>query len=95
MRWRPRLHNVTDHLMSADELCSRLGVTREQLAKMFMSAGDVTALWNISPQRLDQLTTREGGPVPIAVTRGGKIYLTGDIHRYAQQNGRPLPAQGT
>lgn len=90
MRWPFRLSSV-DHLMGSDELCERLGIDRQQLGAMFMSTGDVTDLWGISSERLTQVTAERGEPQPIAVTKGGKIYLRGDVLRAAAAQKRPLP----
>lgn len=77
--------------MGADELCERLGIDRDTLGRMFMSTGDVLALWGISLTRFTQIVAEDGEPQPVAVTKGGKIYLVGDIQRYAKAHNRPLP----
>lgn len=90
MRWPFRL-SVVDHLPGADELCRRLGIDRDTLARMFMSTGDITDLWGISAQRLDQIIARDGAPEAVARVRGGKLFMTGDVQDYAKAHNRPLP----
>jgi hypothetical protein len=82
---------VSNRYLSVDDVCSRLEVTREQLAAMFMSHGEAAAALQVSTQRLDQLTARDGEPTPVATTKAGKIYLVGDIRRYAEARGRAIP----
>jgi hypothetical protein len=77
--------------MGADEMCRRLGIDRDTLARMFMSTGDITDLWSISAQRLDQLIARDGAPQAVARVRGGKLFMTGDVQRYAVEHDRPVP----
>ena len=77
--------------LTVDDVCARLGITREQLAQMFMSHGEVADALRMSRQRLDEITGRDGDPRPVATTRAGKIYLVGDLRRYAAEKGRTLP----
>lgn len=66
-------------------------VTRDAFPEV-MGAAEIGRLLGVSRQRVQQLVKTDGFPAPVAVLDMGKVWLAGDIRRWAKAHGRDLTA---
>lgn len=56
----------------------------------FVGSAEIGRLFDVSSQRVHQLTTREDFPEPVAVLRMGKVWRAEDVRMWAKATGRTL-----
>ena len=56
----------------------------------FVGSGELEDLFNVSRQRVYQLTSRKDFPAPALTLKMGKLWRTADVVKWAEERGRDI-----
>lgn len=60
------------------------------LVEDWVGSAEIAAMFNVSRQRVYQLTSRRDFPEPMVRLKAGAVWVTADVVRWAREKGREI-----